>query len=407
MPEQIVKTKKQNNKGMDIDTVMFIVAVSMFLVSVILDMSLIGLDGKITQAIRYTGYGLIIFKLFRDIYDRETIVKYLICMGILGAGIAFNHNKTMFLYSLIVLAAINMKSELLMKVYLIVQAIMVSGIVLLSQIGIIEDFVSKSAEETRHFLGFNYTTAAPIMFLFMIMSYIYIKKGKLSLFEYVIGMLITLYFYKMTDTTFAFLISIGTLTFFFLGQIFIKQGYITFTFRHVLCLIPWISAAVSIWAQYAYDSQNAIWTSLDELVHSRLKLGHEAIETYGFHLFGRSIEWVGNSYKDLSPKGYNYVDCSYLQIALQQGVLFLLIVLFMYSYVIYKMIKEEKYYGAWIGIFIAIFSMSEPRLVNLVFNPFVALTLTIIVKDISEITNIRKKIKVNCSSKHIAVDERI
>ena len=71
------------------------------------------------------------------------------------------------------------------------------------------------------------------------------------------------------------------------------------------------------------------------------------------------------------------------------------------------MIKEEKYYGAWIGIFISIFSMSEPRLVNLVFNPFVALTLTIIVKDISEITNIRKKIKVNCSSKHIAIDEQI
>ncbi len=373
----------RQREGLDTDAVIFIVAVSMFLVSVIVDMSLLGIDTRVTQVLRYAGYGIILYKLVKDIYDRNTLVKYLVIFSMLIVGHVFNHNKVMLLYSLVVLAAINIESELLMKVYLIVQGLMLVVIMSLSQLGIIMDYVYKTPERIRHCLGFDYTTTAPILFLFMIMEYIYIRKGKLTLLEYLAGMGIVTYLYKLTDTNMAFWICVATLTFFFGVQLWIDKGYITETFRYLLAFIPWFAAALSIWAQYTFKAENAVWMKLDEFFHTRLRLGYEAINTYGFSLFGRDITWIGNSYK-ADVTGYNYVDCSYLQIALQQGVIFLCIVLAMYSYIIVKMIREKKYYGAWICVFISVFSMTEPRLVNVVFNPFVILALTIITTDVSE-----------------------
>ncbi len=376
--------RDRQREGLDTDAVIFIVAVSMFLVSVIVDMSLLGIDTRVTQVLRYAGYGIILYKLVKDIYDRNTLVKYLVIFSMLIVGYVFNHNKVMLLYSLVVLAAINIESELLIKIYFAVQGMILLIIVTMSQLGMVLDYVNKSIDRTRHYLGFDHATTAPILFLFMIMEYIYIKKGRLTILEYLVGMGIVTYFYKLTDTNMAFWICVATLTFFFAVQLWIDKGYITETFRYLLALSPWFAAALSIWAQYSFKAENATWLKLDEFFHSRLRLGYEAINTYGFSLFGRDITWIGSSFKDTNPEGYNYVDCSYLQIALQQGVIFLCIVLAMYSYIILKMIREKKYYGAWICVFISVFSMTEPRLVNVVFNPFVILALTIITTDVSE-----------------------
>ncbi len=375
--------RDRQREGLDTDAVIFIVAVSMFLVSVIVDMSLLGVDGRITQLIRYTGYGIILFKLAKDIYDRNTMVRFIVTLGLIAVGYVFNHNKVMLLYTLVVLAAINIESELLMKVYVIVQSILLAIIVWMSQTGLVLDYVGKSAVRVRHYLGFDHATTAPILFLFIIMEYLYIRKGKLTILEYLVGVGISLYFYKLTDTNMAFWICVGTLTFFVATQLVIDKGYITYTYRYLLMIIPWLAAILSIWAQYAYKPENPNWIKMNEFFHTRLGLGYDAINTYGFSLFGQNIIWIGSSYK-ADTTGYNYVDCSYLQIALQQGLVFLCIVLVMYSYIIFRMIEEKKYYGAWIGVFISIFSMTEPRLVNVVFNPFVILALTIISTDVSD-----------------------
>ena len=375
--------RERQKEELDRDSVIFIVAVSMFLISVIIDMSLLNVDGRLTQALRYTGYGIILFKFVQDIYDRNMLVKYIVVFTMLGVGYVFNHNKVMLLYSLVVIAAINIESEILMKIYFVVQGILLAAIVLLSRMGYVLDYVHKGVDRIRHYLGFDYATTAPILFLFIIMEYIYIRKGKLTILEYAVGMGIVLYLYKLTDTNMAFLICVGTLTFFLIAQLFMEKGYITYTFRYLLGTTPWLAAMLSIWAQWAYKAENPMWNKLNELFHQRLQLGYCAINNYGFRLFGQDITWIGSSYKaDLT--GYNYVDCSYLQIALQQGLIFLVLVLAMYSYIILKMIAQKKYYGAWICVFISVFSMTEPRLVNVVFNPFVVLAVTIITSDASE-----------------------
>ena len=182
--------------------------------------------------------------------------------------------------------------------------------------------------------------------------------------------------YKLTDTTLAFLASSLLLSFFVVAGPFVGKGYITHTFRYMFYAMPWLFAGLSIWAQWAYNPNNVRWFKIDEIVHGRLHLGNEAIMRYGFTPFGTNITWVGSSFGNLSPKGYNYVDCSYLQIALQQGYIYLIIVLALFTLIMIKAVKEKEYYLMWITAMVLAFSMSEPRLMNMAFCPFVMIALT-------------------------------
>ena len=51
-------------------------------------------------------------------------------------------------------------------------------------------------------------------------------------------------------------------------------------------------------------------------------------------------------------------------------MLFLIIVLLIYSVVLYKAVRQKDYYLISIVTVILIFSVTEPRLMNLAFNPF-------------------------------------
>lgn len=68
--------------------------------------------------------------------------------------------------------------------------------------------------------------------------------------------------------------------------------------------------------------------------------------------------------------GYNYVDCSYLQLLLEYGVLFLIAVIGIYTVAIYRAVKVQDYYLVWILLIVLLFGITEPRLMNFAFNPF-------------------------------------
>lgn len=350
------------------DTIFVVLLLALFLVMQLLDMSLFEVDSRIGQIVRYSGYGLMLVTLTMKKFNNNNLTKLLLWFGIVGLGFVFNRNLSVVLYSVVIASCLFVQAELVLKTYMVVQSTMLFVIVFASQQGWLLDFIWKQSGRTRHFLGFTYTTFAPILFLFVILEYLYLKKGKINLIEYLIGMGMSIWLYKLTDTTFAFLVSIGVLTFFLITQFWLDKGYITYTFRWFFYLLPWICAGVSIWASWAFNSNNEVWLKIDSLTHGRLRLGNVAIKEYDFSLFGRNIEWIGSSIEKLNPNNYNYVDCSYVQIILQEGMIFLAIVLVVYSLSFALCIRNKSYFAVYLLSAILGFSMTEPRLWNIVFN---------------------------------------
>lgn len=90
-----------------------------------------------------------------------------------------------------------------------------------------------------------------------------------------------------------------------------------------------------------YNPQNTIYFQLNKLLSGRLALGQNAMSEYGISLFGKDIEWIGFNMEETLRGTYNYVDCSYVKILLDHGILFLGIVLLAYAYML-KKINTEK-----------------------------------------------------------------
>ena len=106
-----------------------------------------------------------------------------------------------------------------------------------------------------------------------------------------------------------------------------------------------------------------------------MALGQKAISLHVISLFGKDIEWIGFNMEETLRGTYNYVDCSYVKILLDHGILFLGIVLLAYAYMLKKSIQKKQYYYTWILMIIMIFCITEPRLFDITFNPFIVLTL--------------------------------
>lgn len=362
--------------------IVFFLAFIIFICSVVLEMTIwnVSLDGdpvffsQVLKMMRYLSYGLCLLKILMDaVYARTEMITWgIICVLLLLCYIG-SMNKTMVLYLLFFIAAREIYAEHIIKVAVWIQSVILVITVGLSQLGFIEDYIMEPDIRPRHFLGFSWTTTGAILYFFILLEYIYIKKGRLKLIEYCLLLGIDWWFYHMTDSRMAFVLSAAVLTFFWMFGRYITSEKSNKSFYRLFMFAPLLISVFAIILHAKYNSANEIYFKINSLLSGRLRLGYEAIADYGISLFGQPIEWIGFALGTDSSKAYNYVDCSYLQVMLEYGVVFLLIMIVLYSLAIRNAFIEKEYYLCWIFLFVLAFSITEPRLIDLAFNPFVLL----------------------------------
>lgn len=325
----------------------------------------------LVKGLRYSAYLILIFKI---VYYLSMKQKFLfsiaIVLSLLLGNFIVGMDKTLLFYFLLLFSAYDVNSDCTMKVFSIVVGSMIALYVILARFNVVADYILDKGTRDRHFLGFSWTTDAPILFLFISLCFVYIKKGRVSIIEYLCIMGSHFYFFKMTNTKLAFLVASFAITFF----VIFKNGrfirYITPKFKWLLVFVPFLMTMFSYIGTVMYNPKNRIWRKMDDLLTGRLHLGKDAIETYGITPFGNDVDWIGHPIFTKYRGEYNYVDSSYIRILVQFGVVILLLVLLIYSMMIYTSICSKKYYLTWILVFVCVFSVTEPRLLNLTFNPF-------------------------------------
>ena len=307
-------------------------------------------------------------------------VKNILFLSVLIIGFIFSgigaRNLTFPLYGLILLASINMNIDKTIKYTAIFQGAYLFTIVLLSQMGIIEDYVFDPNGRCRHGLGFGWTTTAPMLFFYLCLSIIYVQRNEKKIWSMIILEALNVWFFYMTDSKMLFYFLSVVILFFIYKKINNKWSFFS-KFNKLYILFPYIMFGITILTTKFYNWRNPVWASIDQFLSYRLGLSQNAINMYGLHLLGQHIEWVGFSYKELLTESgtYNYVDNSYLQIALNNGLIFLVLVLAIYSFGIFKAIKVSNYHLVTIYCIILILSLTEPRLMNFAFNPFPLIAL--------------------------------
>ncbi len=328
------------------------------------------------KAMRYLAYLICIIKILKcDRYTRKGFATLIIITSVVFLSFLGSSNQTMLLYFILFVAACHIRSRSVIKCCISIQTVVLVVTVGASQLGILNNFFVIEDSRVRYFLGFDWTTNAPALYLFILLEYIYLREGKLKLREALLFLAGAGWFFAMTKTKMLFLTTAAFLLFFSVKEYVHIKGWLKKPADIFFMAAPWLAAAFTLALHACYRESDKAWIKLNAVLNHRLELGHAAIQKYGFSLFGREIKWIGNGLSKVSGE-YNYVDSGYLQIALEYGLLFLALVLAAYTVIMKCAINRERYYVCQILLFVLILSVTEPRLLNLSFHPFTLLCVT-------------------------------
>jgi predicted PurR-regulated permease PerM len=147
-------------------------------------------------------------------------------------------------------------------------------------------------------------------------------------------------------------------------------------FKKIFCVtIPSfvLFGLLAILLTIMYDPQIYWMKRVNQALKGRLSLGQNAINNYGIHLFGKHIEMTGNgmdAYGQISTETYSYVDSFYVQILLRYGIVFVLVLAFMLTVVMYRSYKNNYFYLLFVLTLIGIHYIIDDLQLYLYYNTF-------------------------------------
>ena len=149
----------------------------------------------------------------------------------------------------------------------------------------------------------------------------------------------------------------------------LKDIWKTFLEKGAVFFTPCAAVLMTI-LTLVYSSSNSIMDKLNHALSGRLDLGHRAFSDIGVTLFGQEVKWVGmgNHTNDMVPEGYNFVDCSYLNILFTFGIILALAAIAAHAFLAYKNRKDLRF--VLVIAFISLNCIVAHHFTELAYNPF-------------------------------------
>ena len=159
-----------------------------------------------------------------------------------------------------------------------------------------------------------------------------------------------------------------------------------------LCLSYLISFGISWWLTVGYMSGIRIISKLSESMSGRLRMNVTAIIRYGISLFGTRISFSGsglNIFGERVQSEYFYVDNLYIQSLLVYGVIFIAILVVLYTVASIIAYKSKDYILLVILSMLAVHGIIDDLILYLYFNTFMFLLVMIIAEKSNQIYEYR------------------
>lgn len=358
----------------------FEVAYVVYLIELLLFSSMYGKINElqtIFALVRNTTYVLVCAKVLLDFIagdfkKNELVVISLVTILLIGLVLSTG-NKAMLIYWVFIVAAHDIELEKIVKMAFIVQSCCLIVVIVSSMIGIIENRIyTEEGNRIRNSLGFQYTTESSNYYFYTVLMYIYLKKENLSWKAAIILGIFNYLLFRATDTRNAFVLGSTAIIIVCIFKISEKLRCFNFFYMLSTVLCVPILALLTIGLTFKYNVNIGWLYKLNNILNGRLALGNNAYHLYGVHWWGKRIQWIGGTDRyDPSGLTYNYVDSSYIQILLNNGLIFFLLMCVAFVFLGYCIFKKKDMYFALVLCFIAIHSAFDPQLLWMEFNPFI------------------------------------
>lgn len=329
--------------------------------------------GRFNTLVLGTALGILLLTFF--IYskiDKRTlivgIVMVVLCVLIREQS---DRGKDIIFYTAFAFFGAFVNREKFIKRYVIIAASVCILIFALYSVGAFHDvFIGRTDDNVnRFYLGFNYTNYAANYLFHICVAYFFVKKKAVNVIETILFIGLNIYIFMLTDTQGAYYLMYGF--FALLWLIRLLPGL--FKYRYFKVISTWIMPVCAILITaltFFYSPSSTVMVTLNRLLTGRLALGKEAMERYGMTPFGTITEWK-TSLEDRDDGTYFYVDSSYLNIAFSFGVIILILIIIGYMVLGRQKHRDGSYNACAALIFLAVQVMTEERLFEPCFSPFV------------------------------------
>ena len=333
---------------------------------------------SILQYMEYLAAALAFIVIVLNFILRKYIWKVVIAYGLLavviGLSAYFSANRTFILVFLIFGAAYGQSGKRILTISAILTATVIFVVVLCSQIGLSQNVTwyrwggDLAKDKVRESLGFIYASTGASLYFGFILQYIFLRKERTRAWEFAILELVQVFFFIKTDSRLPFYFGTAVIILFFIESLCKTPWRFTRHLKGLIYITPGILCVIAVGGYFLFDLSSSFWNKINDFLSGRLSLGVNALSEYGIKVLGQPVVWIGNGSGKMEGV-YNYVDCSYLQILIQYGILFLLAVMVLYTIGMICAYKAQDFWLIALFAVICVYSITEPYLLNLAVIP--------------------------------------
>lgn len=330
---------------------------------------------KVIRYISYLGCGVcIVTNVVRGNYSKRFFFFFLGLLVVSGITIFVSGERTIFIFVLLIGCTCTSDEKKILKLSCIIQGGVLFLTIVCALTRITQNLVVDE-ERMRYSLGFAWASYAPNLFLFVSMQYMLLRRDKISWLELIVMEAINSFICLQTDTKMSFLVLTVLVCVIGVNRVVSVKQYLLqvkekfFYLKKVYLILPWVCAFFAVFLPL-YRQESLFWKIMNSGFSGRLEYGKNAIMNYGFSLLGQKIDMQGFSVLGKTYEVYNYVDSSYLQIAIRYGIVLLAFICVLYGAALLKMCQRRDGRFLLLLLVILFLCVEEPFLFDVSFNVF-------------------------------------
>lgn len=328
-------------------------------------------DGTFT-ALRYASYAAMALCILCALGLRQyRLWPFVIYAAVTGLVFFFSRSTEFMILMLAIGSMAVLPRKTLFRVILVIQAAALTIIPLFAALGLFPNVVMDT-ERIRYSLGFTWVTSAPVLFVFASMLFLHLERKRLTGWIFVFLLQLATALFILTDTKMAFFTTMLVLVIAVIW--WQKPNWLDcLENRWVKLVILWLPVVLTIVAMLLAGlyQDSGFMAKLNDILSGRLANAAEVWQKYGLTLFGQNIVWTGQDITYKPSMHYLYVDCSYLNVLLNYGLVFLLLVFSWCRQVVLDLYRRHDMLYLAFFVVILLFSFLEVRLVNPLYDPFI------------------------------------
>lgn len=266
-------------------------------------------------------------------------------------GVAF---ESLAILIVICMAGRTRDVETLLTFSLFIGACALAIVVLCSQLGIVNDFVSNYYGRVRHYLGFTYCLYPSRIMSSITIGLVYLRGKKFKFVEGIVLFFVNYVFYRLTDSRIAFITSVLIVVIaLFINLVLEKRKKrksiigtsLEIFFKLFAVLSYCICCAISFIMAIFFDSSNYWQSAINTFLGNRIVFSRQSLLQYGVKWYGQNIAWNGaglSNYGTASNSIYNWVDNVYIKLFQSYGYVFTIIILVIITFLMYRIAKTNN-----------------------------------------------------------------